>query len=119
MSQARIGRIRMKAGGAEVRVIRREAPNYNGENYEGKIIEHARNTAAYSTPGRELVGYFILGIYSDRTATTSWRNDPDRSPIPRKLLPAYVAELMRESMITGPKAVNEAVDVFNARGEPQ
>lgn len=43
MSAARIGKITMKAGGAEVRVIRQETPNAGDSNWRGEIIKHARH----------------------------------------------------------------------------
>lgn len=119
MSQARIGRIRMKAGGAEVRVFKQETPNPAGENYAGLIVKHAREVAGYHGAEAQLVGYFVIGLFSNGRASTAWRLDPDKSPVPRKLFPAYVTELMRESMITQPAANNEAVDVFNNQWVPR
>lgn len=118
MGQARIGRFRMNSGGPWVRVIRREEPNPGGEHYAGLIVKHAREVASYHGAEAQLVGYFVLGVFSNGRASTAWRLDPDTSPVPRKLFPAYVTELMRESMITGPRANDEAVEVFNNQWVP-
>lgn len=116
MSAARIGKIRMKAGGAEVRLIRQETQDADGsENWRGRILSSARAMADFSEPDRELVGYFVMGMFSDGSVSTGWRYDPARSPLPRALMPAYVAEVVRQDMITEP----EACDAVNrANGFP-
>lgn len=111
MSQARIGRFRMKAGGPWVRVLRRETPAPGGENYRGVIIANAREMAADTE--HEIVGYFMMAVYADGRARTSWRHSYPRCPIPRKLFPAYIEEMAREAMISRPMANDEAVDVYN------
>ena len=114
MAAARIGRIRMKAGGAEVRVIHQERKDDSGkENWRGQIIEGARRIANFSEADSELVGYFVIGLYSDGSSSTGWRYDAKRSPIPRALMPSYVAELIRRDMVTQV----EAVEVFNRKSE--
>lgn len=46
MAAVRIGKIRMKNGGAEVRLLRQELPNYDGEeNWAGKLVAGARQAA--------------------------------------------------------------------------
>lgn len=99
MSAARIGKIRLKAGGAEVRVLDRQTPHH-GENWCGKIVDNARGIASHDQDGARLVGYVIMGLFSDGSHSTAWRYDPALSPIPRRLLPAYVAEVVREDLIT-------------------
>lgn len=110
MGLARIGKIRLKAGGAEVRILRRDTPDDDGrENWRGKIVDNARGIASYSQPDSELVGYFVMGLFSDGSSSVAFRYDPKRSPIPRALLPAYIAEVLRRDMIT----YGEAVEVVN------
>lgn len=119
MSQARIGRVRFKAGGAVVRVIRRDPINPGGEDWRGKIVEHARTIAGYDAIGTELVGYYIIGMYANGMSSTAMRRDPDKCRIPRRLWPAYIEETVREHLITEPAANDEAVKVFNNQWVPK
>lgn len=109
MGLARIGKIKLKAGGAEVRVLHRDSPNLNGENWQGEVVKSARAVAGFDEPGSELVGFVVLGLYSDGRTSIGWRYDGNRSPIPRAMLPAYVAEVIRRDIITQ----TEACDVVN------
>jgi len=99
MNHCRIGKVRLRNGGAEVRVLDREALNPNEENWRGKIIAHARQVAGYATPEAELVGFVIIGLFEDGSHSFGWRYDSTRSPIPRRLMASYVAELIREEII--------------------
>lgn len=110
MGAARIGKIRMKAGGAEVRVLRRDLPNNQGtENYSGKIIECARNIAGYGQPGSELTGFVVLGLYADGATSIGWRYDATASVVPRAMLPGWVSEVLRRDIITHV----EAAETYN------
>jgi hypothetical protein len=102
--RARIGRIRMKNGGADVRVLDRKIDNPNGENWRGKVIENAKAVASYDEEGSALVGYILIGIYSDGLTSVGFRYDPEQCPVPRSLMPAWVAELVRRDMIVAPEA---------------
>lgn len=113
MAQARIGRIRMKSGGAEVRVLRNPQPNGDGENWRGKAVEHARKLGEYDEPGSDLVGFLVVGFYSDGAASIGIRYDNKRSPVPRALVPSYVAEIIRRDLVTSPEAEQIACDVVN------
>lgn len=109
MSHCRIGKVRMKSGGAEIRLMRRGLPDPNGENWQGKIVEHARMCAGHSTDAAPLVGFVVLALFGDGSHSVGHRYDPDRSPIPRRLLPAYVEEILREEIVTS-QAVKEALE---------
>jgi len=110
MGLARIGKVRMKSGGAEVRLIRQERTDAGGtENWRGDILRCAKKCVEYSEPGSELVGFVVLGLYSDGASSVGWRHDPARAVIPRALLPAYVEEIIRRDLVTHP----EAVETFN------
>lgn len=114
MGAARIGRIRMKDGGAEIRVLHQETADAGGEeNWRGKIVEHARMIAEDSKPDAELVGFFVLGLFSDGSHSMGLRLDDDRCPIPRTLMPAYVEDIIRRDCITGPEAEGIACAVVN------
>ena len=108
--RAKIGRIRMKNGGAEVRVLDRRPINPDGENWRGKIIENARQIAAHATDDNPLVGYVVIGIYPNGTSV-AWRYDWEggSNQVPRMLLPEWIAELIRRDLISGV----EARDLFN------
>lgn len=107
--RARIRRVRMKNGGADVRVLNREPINPEGEDWRGKIIANARGVAEQATNDAPLVGYVVVGLYADGAASVGYRYDFDKCPVPRMLIPAWVSEIIRRDMIVAP----EARDVFN------
>jgi hypothetical protein len=107
MAHARIGRIRMKAGGAEVRLIRQETPNRDGsENWKGKLVEASRSIAGFKG---EIVGYAVIAVYDDGSYSSGFRIDDDRCPVPATLWPAYVEEIIRRDMVT-PRAVHDTLE---------
>lgn len=97
--RARIGRIRMKNGGADVRVLNREPINPEGEDWRGKIITNAKTIAEQGTDKAPLVGYLVIGMFEDGTYSTGYRYDWERCPVPRVLIPAWIAEIIRTDMI--------------------
>jgi hypothetical protein len=99
----------MKNGGADVRVFNREPINPEGENWRGKLVEHARGIAEAATEDDPLVGFFIIGMFGKGTTATGFRYDPQLSPIPRAMMPAYIAEIVRRDVLMA----GEARDVFN------
>jgi hypothetical protein len=108
--RARIGRIKMKNGGAEVRILPATSPNPDGEDWRGKIIENARYIAEQATNDAPLVGYFILGMFGDGCTSTGFRFDPSFcNIIPRALMPSWIAEIARRDIVTSA----EACDVVN------
>lgn len=113
MSAARIGKIKLKSGGAEVRVLHRDAPNLNGDNWRGDIVRHAREIAGLGSPGSDLVGFVVIGLFSDGCSSLGYAWDKDRVPVPRTLLPAYVAEVIRRDLITSNEAESVACRVVN------
>jgi len=104
MAQARIGKIRLKAGGAEVRVLNR-AVRSDGENWRGLIVRHAREIAEHQ-PRQEMVGFVIVAMFSDGGYSSSSRMDADAT-IGRTLLPSYVAEVVRRDVLIEPIADGE------------
>jgi hypothetical protein len=107
--KARIGCVRMKNGGADVRILNREPINPEGEDWRGKIVANARAVGEQATADAPLVGYVVIGLYADGCSSVGYRHDPDRCPIPRSLLPSWIAEIIRRDMIVA----LEARDVFN------
>lgn len=108
MGHARISRVRLKSGGAEIRVLRR-----NLDDRAAKIITHARKIAAMSAPGSALVGFVTIGLFEDGTTSVGCHYDPASSAIPRALLPAFVAEIIRRDLITSAEAEDVACTVVN------
>lgn len=113
MGAARIGRIRLKSGGAEVRVLHTSTPNLGEENWRGALIKNAKAVAGYDEANSQLVGYLLVGFFSDGAASVGYRWDKDRTPIPRALMPEYVAEIVRRDMITSVEAEDIACAVVN------
>lgn len=109
----RIGKVALKGGGAELRILHQATPDPGSENWRGKIVSAARDIAGYSEADSDLVGYFVVGFFSDGAHSLGFRYDSTRSPIPRRLMPAYLAELIREDAVTGQKADDVAVGVYN------
>lgn len=85
----------------------------DGEELRGVIMDHARTIADHSKPESQLVGFFMIGFFSDGTYSNGFRYHPDKSPIPARLMPAYIEEIVREVMITNPVAAETACDIFN------
>lgn len=104
MAQVRIGKIRLKAGGAEVRVLNRSVRN-DGENWRGLIVRHAREIAEHQ-PKQEMVGFVIVAMFDDGGYSTSVRVDGS-AKISRTLLPSYVAEVVRRDVLMEPIADGE------------
>jgi hypothetical protein len=111
--RARIGRVRMKSGGADVRILERKAVNPEGEDWRGTIVNGAKNVAQYATDDNPLAGYIVLGIFKDGSSSLGWRYDAESAKVPRALLPHWVAELIRRDIIT----YGEAKDVFDSMFE--
>lgn len=107
--RARIGRIRMKNGGADVHVIDRNPVNPEAEEWRGKIVSHARMIAEMASEDDPMTGYFILGMFAKGGTSTAFRYDPERSPIPRALIPAWIEEVARRDILMA----GEAEGVFN------
>lgn len=111
---ARIGRVRMKSGGADVRVLRTPVQPYEEEEtYRGAMMRNAR---AVIETDKVLAGYLVLGIFDDSSVSLGWRyNYESERAIPRMLLPSWLAEVLRRDLISN----DEARDVFNEMFEWQ
>lgn len=101
MAAARIRTIRLKSGGAELRILRQELPDNDGkENWCGRAMAAARKCTEFSTPESELCGFVVVGFYTDGATSLGYRMDPARSGVPGALVPSYVAELIRRDVVT-------------------
>jgi hypothetical protein len=107
---ARIGRVRMKNGGADVRVLESKPGLDGAEDWRGAIVRNARAIAEMATDDAPLSGYVVVGLYGDGCTSVAFRYDLESGGIiPRALLPAYVAEVIRRDLISA----EESRDVFN------
>lgn len=104
MGHARIGRIRMKNGGADVRILR-QVVNADGENLRGKMVSNARAIAADPA---DMAGYFVIGLFANGEYSIGFRLRKDHF-IGATLLPSYVAEVLRREVLM-PRVVDENVD---------
>jgi hypothetical protein len=108
---ARISRVRMKNGGADLHILQTPRPHsFEGrdESIRGKIIEHARWIA--DVEGPPLDGFIVIGLFADGKRSCGFRI-PER--IPRELLPSYVADIVRRDAIVQ----FEAESVFDQKFE--
>ena len=104
MAAARIGRVRLKNGGAEVRVLHRETPNAEGkESWAGALMAGARTAVEHANESAPICGYVLVAFYADGCTWTSHRWG-DESPMNRAMLPHLVAEIVRRDVITDREA---------------
>ena len=109
---ARISRVRMKNGGADVRVIDRQPINEDGEDWRGSIVSNARNIAKLATDDAPLVGYLVVGFYADGGSSSGFRIDSDLCPLPSVLFPAWAAEIVRRDIVTAGEAEHRFETMF-------
>ncbi len=110
---ARIGRIRMKAGGAELRVLQSRPGPDGKDDWRGALVRNAKAVADMGTPENPLQGYVLLGIFDDGGVSFGYRyNFEATASIPRRLLPAFVAECIREDLISGEKSRDTFNEMF-------
>lgn len=110
--RARISRVRMKNGGADIRVIRNEAIEADEEDFRGKIVSNAKGIADKATDEAPLVAYVMLGIYGDGAHSFCCRIPHESCPIPMTLMPAFVAEAVRRYTVTSDAAADQFTDMF-------
>lgn len=75
------------------------------KQYEGNrltIIEHARTIAAEHDENQELDGFIVIGWNSGGQFSLGLRNEGNG--IPPRLLPSWVAEIVREATLTSQTA---------------
>lgn len=113
--RARIGRVRMKNGGADVRVLNREPINADGEDWRGKIVSNARGVADQATDKAPLVGFVVLGFFADGGYSLGYRYDYENCPVPRTLIPAWVEDVLRRDMIMKIEARETFEEMFEWR----
>lgn len=109
---ARVSRVRMKSGGADVMVLDRKIDNGNGEDWRGSILANARGIADLATSDEPLSGYIVIGMFKGGSTSVGWRYDPETCAIPRALFPAWAAEIIRRDLITEVEARTVFDDKF-------
>lgn len=111
---ARIGRIRMKNGGADVRVLQSKPGPDGSDDWRGAVVRNARAVAEFATDDAPLVGYLLIGFYDDGTNSVGFRYDSEnKNAIPTNLIPAWTAEIIRRHLITAEQAKTDAKVIFN------
>lgn len=108
MSHAKIGRIRLKARGADLHLIRQQTPNQGDENWAGELAGFSRRMLDHTETNGPLTGFVAVAFYADGSTCANYRWG-DKAPFNRALLPLYVAEIIRRDVITE----SEAIHVFN------
>lgn len=108
---ARIGRVRMKNGGADVHVLESKPGPDGAEDWRGAVVRNAKAVAEMGTDASPLVGYLLIGIFGDGATSVGFRVDEDRCVVPRALFPAWVAEIVRRDLVSA----QEAEIVFDNR----
>lgn len=90
----RIGKVRMKDTGFEFRVI--HGPPEPENDMGATMMRHARQISQW--PG--LVGTMMVGVFDDGATSVAFRWNDESCPIPRSLLPSWMAEIVRRELIT-------------------
>lgn len=91
MSAARIGRIRMKSGGATIRVI--------SGSPDDDFVLHMRSRAAnMARDDADLTAYVIITTYANGEFDFAHGRKANH-PIPMTLWPSYIEEIARRRMI--------------------
>jgi hypothetical protein len=103
----RIGKVRMKATGLEFRVI--NGPPDPASDAGANLMANARELAE----AEDMTGYLIVSLHAGGGFNTAFRWNDKTSPVPRTLMPSYMAEIIRRELIT----TIEASDEFDRRFE--
>lgn len=101
MSGCRIGRVRMKAAGADVRVLDMPRRSELG----GKIVEHAAAIAGFERPENPMVAFYVMALFADGGTSSGYRYEGDAAPLPRAAFPHLVGEMVRADMLIEAEAV--------------
>jgi hypothetical protein len=106
--RARIRRVRMKGGGADVHIVEGFTPPPDGdESVEATLCRTARE---YVEDG-SLAAFMLIGFAPDGRVLFNWRYTDD-CPMARTLMPSYMAELARRYVVTREEASARFKDMF-------
>lgn len=106
MNGGRIGKVKMKDTGFEFRVIP-GVPDPETD-FGARLLRCARSIGLENN----LTGYLVIGLTEDGGFHCGFRWDDERSPIPRTLMPSYMAEVLRRELITDLEAERVFDDKF-------
>jgi len=107
--RARIGRVRMKNGGADIHVFRARDPGVSDAGTQ--LLKHAREIVETAEDDR-LVGHILVGLFSSGKTSTGFRYDPETFPVPRALFPVWFADILRRELITRSEAIGVFEEMF-------
>jgi hypothetical protein len=96
----RIGKVRMKDTGFEFRVL--EGPRDPENDMGAAMMRHAREISQWEG----LVGSIVIGVFDDGKTSVGFRWNDEGCPVPRTLVPAWLAEVARRELVTGIEAEN-------------
>jgi hypothetical protein len=85
----------MKDSGFEFRVL--PGPVEPENDMGATMMRHARGISQW--PG--MAGEIVIGVFADGSASVGFRWDDKESPVPRALVPSWIAEIVRREIITG------------------
>lgn len=109
MSGMRLRSVRMKSGGAKVRVLHNAKPDPT-DNLQGEVLRHARLASSYGNQQAPLDGFVVIALYSDGCTSVGFKL-PGR--LPPTLATAFLCEVIRRDLTVQ----NEANRVFDERFE--
>jgi hypothetical protein len=107
--RARIGRVRMKGGGADVRVIEGFAIP-RGESASASLAREARECLQAG----DIAAFVFLAISPEGRCHFAYRYESG-CPLSRNLLPSYIEELTRTMIVTRAEASKVFDDMFEWR----
>jgi hypothetical protein len=105
--RARIGRVRMKSGGADVRVIEGFRVPDDDESPAATLHRTARELTAEG----QVAAFVIAAFMTDGRVSFNWRYTDD-CPMARTLMPPYIAELTRRYVLTREEASQRFNEMF-------
>jgi hypothetical protein len=97
----------MKDTGFEFRVI--SGPPEPGNDMGATMMRHARTISQW----QGMVGSIVIGVFDDGKTSVAFRWDDESCPVPRSMVPSWLAEIARRELITG----IEAETVFDNKFE--
>lgn len=100
MTGCRVGRFRLKSGGAWVSVI----PQSNVSETAKALVRDARTISEY----KGLTGFFVIGLFDNGMHSLAFQIDPE-GVIHPTFAPSYVADIVRRATATR----QEIIDIFD------